>query len=79
MKQLPYNPKRKNSEESGYFKEDFFLKQQQKQASLFFNFLQALDQRAWKLVFLEIAWLESCRRSMNASRNSAQEMSLHAL
>ena len=54
MKQLPYNPKSKNSEESGYFEEDFFLKQRQKQASSFFNFMQALDQRAWKLVSLKL-------------------------
>ena len=54
VKQLPYNPKSKNSEESGYFEEDFSLKQRQKQASSFFNFMQALDQRAWKLVSLKL-------------------------
>ena len=54
MKQLPYNLKSKNFEESGYFEEDFFLKQRQKQASSFFNFMQALDQRAWKLVSLKL-------------------------
>ena len=40
MKQLPYNPKGKNSEESSYFEEVFLLKH----ASLFFN-PQALDRR----------------------------------
>ena len=53
MKQLPYSPKSKNSEESGYFEESFLLNQQQKYTSSFFN-LQALDWRAWKLVSLRL-------------------------
>ena len=52
IEQLPYNAKSQNSEESGYFEEVFLLKQQQKHASSFFN-LQALDRRAWKVVFMK--------------------------
>ena len=33
IKQLPYNPKRKNSKENGHFKEAFLLKQQRKHTS----------------------------------------------
>ena len=54
IRQLPYNPKRKNSEVIGYFEEAFLLKQQQNPASSFatiiFN-LQAFDLSAWKLVW----------------------------
>ena len=71
IKQLPNNPKSKNSKVIGYF-EDFLLKQQLKHASLFvMNFyLPGLRLKSIEISFNEIAWLKTYGRSTKAAMHS---------